>query len=631
MTFAIFDQAVFDQTVFDAVNDWDTPVRKILGKVEIQYTDSLRDSGITITSSGVGNGTFNLQAFDNQEEPSHKYLEVDHGLTDGTFYTAPDTIKQGSIGWWSDAESDSSGNFSPAVWIQGVFTPRPFTDLKLVGDSLLNEYAVDFTIKLYQADDVLVHTETVTGNTLVEWIEGIATFEDIVKVKAEITKWSKANACAKVLELFSVYVETYEGDDLLKITLLEEREYQGATIPLGNISANEISVRFNNADRHFDPDNPASPIRDLIVKNRLIKPYLGIDVLGTVTWVALGKFWSVEWDVPSEDIYSEVRGLDKLEFLRTTEYSISTVLQNQSLAYLALLVFQDSGLADNEYYIDPALDDINVPYAWFDPMGHRDALKKIAEAGLAVLYSDRGGIIRLEIPVNQVSSAFTFNRSNFFTRDQPLAWNELANYVVVEATPYTPDTEVEVYSASEDVVVPAGEQVTIECIFSKSPCVDVGSPTLSGATNTHVESSTVYSWCATVVLHNNGAASETITGLVIRGKPLVNNGSIRAIAQDASSILINGKSALATISNEFIQTSARAQEIANALLAVYKDPRKDIVLEARGVPTLELGDRITAPLFGLTNADYCIIRQNIEWDGGLDVTITGQRIKEEES
>lgn len=609
-------------------NIWDLPARTIYGKVEIQYTDPMKDAGVVVTSSGTAYDTFALQACDNQDDPSNKFLELDNGLLDGTYYLAPDTIKQGSIGWWSDTKAGTNATFGEGVWLRVDFTARPITELKVVGDSVLDEHPVDFTVQLYTAGDTLVHTETVTGNTLTDWSATVATHNDVVAMMVTITKWSKASACAKILELFSVYTETYEGDDLLQITLLEERDYQGASIPVGNISANEITVKFNNADRHFDPENPDSPIQDLIVKNRLIKAWVGVMISGTMEWISLGKFWSMEWDVPTEDIYAEVRGLDRLEYLRTSDYATSTVVQNTNLSAMATAVFTDAGLEATEYYIDPALADITVAYSWFDSMSHRDALKKIAEAGLAVVYCDRDGLIRMEIPVNQATSLFEFTGDNYFTREQPLAWNEMANYIVVEANPYVAGTAQQVFAAAESIVVPAGESVTVECLFNASPCVSIGTPALTGATNTHVESHTIYAWYSRVVLHNSGASPETITAMTIQGTPLVQKGVSRTISQDAASILVNGKCALATYSNDFIQTAARAKTIADALLAVYKNPRKDIIIETRGLPSLKLGDRFTAPLFETTTADYTVVRQSLAWDGGLNITVSGQRIPE---
>ena len=60
------------------------------------------------------------------------------------------------------------------------------------------------------------------------------------------TKWSEGNRQAKILEFFTGIKETYETDDILLINLLEEREVSQGSLPVGNISSNEIDIRLVN-------------------------------------------------------------------------------------------------------------------------------------------------------------------------------------------------------------------------------------------------------------------------------------------------------------------------------------------------------------------------------------------------
>ena len=53
------------------------------------------------------------------------------------------------------------------------------------------------------------------------------------------------------------------------------------------------------------------------------------------------------------------------------------------------MYFQDAGLHEGDYFIDATLKSVLVPAAYFDTQKHREALRKIAEAGLAVAYCRR--------------------------------------------------------------------------------------------------------------------------------------------------------------------------------------------------------------------------------------------------
>ena len=86
----------------------------------------------------------------------------------------------------------------------------------------------------------------------------------------------------------------------------------------------------------------------------------------------------------------------RLELLRKSTHQPGSVQQNVSLYSLAEQVLQDAGLQPGEYAIDTALQSIVVPWAWLSPTSHREALRIIAEAALAVVYADRDGVVRIE-------------------------------------------------------------------------------------------------------------------------------------------------------------------------------------------------------------------------------------------
>lgn len=107
----------------------------------------------------------------------------------------------------------------------------------------------------------------------------------------EITKWSHAGRQAKILEFFTSIQETYEGDDILLVRLLEEREVSQGSLPVGNISANEIDIRLNNETRKFDAGNKQSPLYQTLKANRRIRAWLGVEVEGV--WAVFGdRTWN---------------------------------------------------------------------------------------------------------------------------------------------------------------------------------------------------------------------------------------------------------------------------------------------------------------------------------------------------
>lgn len=621
--------------LYDIAYVMNKTMRRIFAKVRITYTDPYFSAGVEATADSTGRYTYPEQTTDNVLTEEYKWFSLHRNLLDGSFHPLPGT-KLYSVGWWGTQLSAAvTGNFVPTYPLLTLtFGSRAVESLLVVGDDKLVEYPVDFTVKLYQAGDVLVHTETVTGNALVTWTQALSPIHTaIVKMTLEITKWSRPLSVCKIAQFFTTVEETYESEegDLVSVRLSEEREYQGSTIPQGNLSASELTVRLNNIDGTFTGGNYESRLYGMLLNNRAITAWLGVDLYpsGVRRWYPLGTFYSRDWNAPDNEIYAEVVGLDALDRLRTTTFSTSQVYVGASLKTLAETVMTDAGLTSADWDIDAALASITVPYAWFDQMSHREALRRIAAAALGQCYCNRDGKIVLEIYSAPATTAFTYDSANVFFFDNPLKWSEMVNYVEAQSQPRVPQAEAEIVTDAEVITVGAGLMTTKTHFFNQSPCVDVLAPVIVGGADVHVESYTVYAWGILITYHNTGGAPETVTSVTVRGKPLIVVGGRVCVAEDAPSIAQNGRQALSTpIASEFWQDDARALGVAGILLAAYKNPRRDVTMRARGNIAQLLGDRVMAPdcRDPVVASEFSVMSQDVNFDGGLEVNLTAQRI-----
>lgn len=627
------------KNVYDMAWEMNKPIRKILGKVAITYSDPFFSAGLTAEASETGDYTYPAQTADNVTTEAYKWFSLHRNALDGTFHPLPSN-QEYSVGWWSATLCDAvTAIFAAPPVLTINHSARTVESLLVVGDDKLDEYPVDFWVRLYSEGDVLEHTSHVTGNAAVTWTEDLSPSEtDIVKHELTIDKWSRVGSVAKIAQFFTMLEETYESEDgdLFSIRVLEEREFSEATIPQGNISANEIYVRLNNIDDIFTAGNINSRLYGLLLNNRAIRAWLGCDLRsGERIWFPLGTFYSRNWSTPEGEPWAEVTGLDMLDRLKQTEFSVSEVYTNVTLHDLAVTVMTDAGLTDADWDIDPVLD--TAPYtvanAWFDRMSHRAALKKIAAAALGQVYCDRDGKIVIAVyvpPARMPASDFHFTESNFFEVDHPLEWTEMVNYVQAQAAPRVASAEEDICLDTEEFTVPGSGTVTKTHFFDFSPCVDVVDPLVFTQSDVHIslDSMTIYAWGVSATYSNSDPGDETVTSVTIRGKRLEVQGGRVTVAEDTDSISANGKQTLASpITSEFWQTEAQAQAVADSLLASYKDPRRDVVMRARGNIALLLGDRVVAPDFrDEVSAEYGLMRQDINYDGGMEVALVAQRI-----
>jgi hypothetical protein len=339
-------------------------------------------------------------------------------------------------------------------------------------------------------------------------------------------------------------------------------------------------------------------------------------------WVPLGTFWSLDWDSPDDTLEATVTARDRMELLRKGTYQTSQVQQNKSLYELAELVLQDAGLNSSEYVIDTDLQNIIIPYAWFNPVSHREALRRIAEAGLAAAFQNRDGKIQIESwLITGDEPVLEITEDDYFPPLRaPSRQDQVANEIIVDTQPLKPAAVAEeVYRSNEPITIPASTTKTITAFYNKTPVIEAAASLDSPSAGVSIVDATYYGWGASVKIQNTNATDKQAT-LVIQGKPLTVQNKERAIARDEASILENGVLRFEFPANPLVQTLSQAQTIADTLLASVKESRRDVEVDWRGNPALLLGDLVT-----VKGKDYHVIRQELDWQGYLRARLTGRK------
>jgi hypothetical protein len=591
-------------------------IRKVTGKVQIDFTDPFIDQSITVTTSENANVSYPNQTADTAVNPVGKIASLDGSWVLGEYVLAPnpDQSRYSQMGWWGSQLSSTGGEFSPPYPSIAVeFAGRPIDTLKVVGDNARMEYPVDFEINLYDETDTVLHTESVTGNAEVSWSKTLpSTVTGVTKMDLTITKWSHEGRQVKILEFFTSLQRIFESDDILKIKLLEEREVGQNNLPIGTISAAELEIQLNNELREFDAHNEHSPLYQTVKANRRIKAWLGVEKEDkTVEYVPLGVFWSGDWDVPEDDLYAKTVGRDRLEMLMQTTYTTSVVKQDVTLYELAQDVLIDAGLTPDDYWIDPDLENFIVPYGYFAPQSHREALRKIAEAGLGQVYCDRNGVIRIEGASYlefQINSVIEITPEDYFRKNNPV--RVIANQIEVETQPLI------VGSVEEICTVTDSGDKTLTLNYNSVPCINV-SANITGGT---ITDAIYYAWGAVVTVSAVGEFTITLSG-----QPLKVGNKVLIAKQNDESIKDVGLKSFRFPVNPLVQTPLIAETIADILLTHYSTSARDLELEWRGDPAILLGDRITVT-DNNGSADYYVIKQELDFTGALRAKLSGKKV-----
>ena len=391
-----------------------------------------------------------------------------------------------------------------------------------------------------------------------------------------------------------------------------------------------------------DLTNARLQLRQTFATNTDMTDTAGIeDIAVTVTldqageMVPLGVYWTGDWHTNEREGYVKTTARDRMELLRTSTYSASQVAVNTTLHSIAVAILQDAGLTAAEYRVDTELQGYSIPYAWFDPQSHREALRKIAEACPGQVYCDRDGRVVVEgpsalarqgafimpsFPALVASENITADR--YFTVNRPLRWGEVANYIEVDTQPLHLDVVTEVHRSNEPVPIAAGQTLTLTVYYNHVPSIEAVASLVDAPVGAAITAATYYAWGADVTITSPAAGTFV---LVINAKPMKVLNKERAIAQDNASIREHGTLSYTFPGNPLVQTFTMAQRIADTLLRFYRDPRRDVEVDWRGNPALTLGDVVVVPDFDARH-HYYVVRQTMDYMGALRGNLSGRKV-----
>jgi hypothetical protein len=570
-------------------------VRRPIAKVVVTWTDPLIDTSINTEVSEENRVSHPVQLADLVTTVPRKWFHTNDTsvVLDGSHYPAPSTLKEAranQMGWWGSQSSDGSGNFSTPPQLSVTFARRLVESANVTGDSAMNEYPVDYTIKVYNTSGggfALAETISIAGNTQISRNHTFTqSHPNATKLELTISKWSAADKVAKIAEFYSAVVEEFGADDIMLLNILQEFESAEGTLPVGNISCNELDLSLQNITDRFFSENTNSDIYNLIRRNRKIEPYLGFRYKnGTEEYIPMGLYWSGDWATTDNSTFAQTSARDRFELMRKKKFPydevFTEILSDVSIKFLMTAVLESLFTYMYDFYYDISDMDDNYTVPHFDPEFFKkktyfEVVKELAVAGLLYVYMDTP--TDEEITENGVLCKDMFRAKRLET-------------VFPEA------------------VVPANAiQITKDDFIDKSQLAD----TESMANTIDV----VYKQFSLV---DGEWDSEDVTYTV----------------EDAASISEYGVMDYEYQTSDLIQLETHAEDVAYSLLESFKIPKRDIEINAFGDITLELANQISVPEYQKTNVDrrgiFAVTKRNPQYDGSLRMVVSGRKLTDDNS
>ena len=352
--------------------------RIVKGKVEVIFADTDISSISGVTVSGNADISHPNEVYGSNLNPTVKACTMDGNSTmDGTFQMMDDTC---TLGWWGDTLADDEGEFKEQQDMIISFARRPIGSWTIIGDTKLGQYPVDFRIDFVRDNQAIQSVSFMDNTEIVKKI--YPNVIDIDKVAITIFKWSTPNACVKLMKFFDMLSEVYEGSDLLSFEVNEEMSSEDANY---NINSDTMCVSIYNKDKKFT----TGYLKNLLVLDRKVKPYIGIEENGVVTYTSLGVFYSDEWKIEDDGMWIKCTAVDKLMRLQNKTYVGMDVSFSVTLYDIAEDILLKAGFDRSKFEISDDLDAIVIPTAFMPKDTVWNALQEVANTGPCKIYIDR--------------------------------------------------------------------------------------------------------------------------------------------------------------------------------------------------------------------------------------------------
>ncbi|HEY4429563.1 MAG TPA: hypothetical protein VGN87_00850 [Paenibacillus sp.] len=359
------------------------PTRKTSAQVEFQIINNEAYEEVNrVVTSFEAPFSRKSQVVDKVRNMSKKYgtFETNYWLLDGTYCIVPkpsDNLSS-EVGWWSDSICSEEGVFANQEYVAVTFNKLVTTlGVAVTFDVLANEYPESFEILFYSETNETVETVTVEGNTDVYYTHAVPV-SNYKEVRINILKWNNGSRRARITEIDFGVVQTYDGNKLISVNLLEEMNVVGDTLP-----SNEIRFVVDNSDKAFNILNPQGYYK-FLERNQEVSLSIGLEVTpGSFEYVSIKRYYLTDWKSDEGTLTTTFMARDFLNAMETIDY-IS--IANTNLYALAEDIFLKAGIT--AYLIDPALQ--AIPTQGFkSKIASRKALQCIGIAGKAAIYQDR--------------------------------------------------------------------------------------------------------------------------------------------------------------------------------------------------------------------------------------------------
>jgi len=596
----IVTSSEFDSAI-DPTDGAGYKTRNMRARIEMEQLDVDAYIDATAVASSTDSTTTVSQTHDNVRIPNAiNYATFEDGRLplNETFKSMPASGFR-NIGWWSDNLCDANGDFTVAETLTYTWT----SDRSSVGATIIfngrpNEYAKAFTIKYYDASDVLLETVTETANTETNYLSStpVANYRKMV---ISFTTWAIPYRRARVVEVLFGLLKVYDDTTLGSVKITEELD-----ISTEELTKNILEFSVNNSTQEYDPINP-SGIFEYIQKRQKATTYIGVVLAdSSVEYAPTGVFYLVDWTsarTGQAKFTTSFTAHDRIELLdviyRKGRYA------TDSIGNLIEDILTEAGVTSAKWDIETALYSIDITtYLKVDTV--RNLLHELCLASQSVCRVDRYDVIRIY--------------QETIASDSEEITQEKAQEPEIKLLPVIYDVSVDYYSYEVATGITQVHASTRTISSTVDVWVEHTSPIdhttcLATVTGGTLNSATYYACSSLLNITASGSVDITLDGYAL--EEYVTPVTVLSGEEDGDSIAVS----LSNVTNEIQATNIADWLIANGAR------RKEFNVSWKQNPALEVGDEVSLDSQFGASTGCTIVSQTFEYHGGLKGTTIARK------
>lgn len=420
---------------------------------------------------------------------------------------------------------------------------------------------------------------------------------------------------------------SYQDESARVLSVELDRYLDG---PVYTIARAILNVVLDNNSGRYTP-NGGSAIDQFIKIGRYVRAWFGFRMGNTYEYVQLFQgIFDERPAIRNKGKQITFHALDSAWELWDKTVKNTEIFTNTRADIVIEALLTEQGITSGQMSLEAGAN--IIPFVYFekgDNVGN--IIKKLCEAEMGRFFVDETGtyIFQSRDSLNRApyTSVVETILDDMVIDEVEPDYSTVINAIEIVGFPREVQANQFLYSQEIAKEIPAGGTVTIFANFN-DPITSLTTPTSGGSTSNFkagytndpndetataqvtLSSIDVFSKAAKLVFANADTDNPVfLTKLDLWGTPakIINGGEgIQVRVTDEDSIDDNGEKLL-RIENNYIQSVGYAESYAQTILEDRKDPSDYLRLTIRGLPQLQIGDRVAR-----NGVEYNIVRQKIK-------------------